>query len=155
MDSKLVSSSLSVTEGSELQNTRSPFSTYTEQFYEVFPYYLSIGMTYEQFWEGDPELVKYYRKAEELKNDKKNQELWLQGMYIYEALCDVAPILHSMAKKGTKARPYPERPYALTEKQRLREAEEKERLNAIKAKRFMEMLMHSNNAKFKDKPRTE
>ena len=100
-------------------------------------------------------LAKYYRKAEELRNEKRNQELWLQGMYIYEALCDVAPILHSMAKRGTKARPYVERPYAITEKQRLREAEEKERLNALKAKRFMEALMSSNNARFKEKSNKE
>ena len=151
----MVSGSLSVTEGSELDKTRSSFSTYTEQFYEVFPYYLSIGMTYEQFWEGDPMLVKYYRQAEEIRNDRKNQELWLQGMYIYEALCDVSPVLHSMAKKGTKPHPYSERPYAITEKQRKREVEEKERLNALKAKRFMEALMASNNARFKAKPHNE
>ena len=151
----MVSSSLSVTEGSEVNKTRSPFSTYTEQFYEVFPYYLSIGMTYEQFWNDDPMLTKYYRQADEIRNDRRNQELWLQGMYIYDALCDVAPILHSMAKRGTKARPYVERPYAITEKQRLREAEEKERLNALKAKRFMEALMSSNNARFKEKSNKE
>lgn len=151
----MVSGSLSANEGGEFNKARSPFSTYTEQFYEVFPYYLSIGMTYEQFWNDDPMLAKYYRQAEEMRNDKRNQELWLQGMYIYEALCDVAPILHSMAKKGTKPQPYSERPYALTEKQRRREAEEKERLNALRAKRFMEALMSSNNARYKDKPHKE
>ena len=112
-------------------------------------------MTYEQFWNDDPMLAKYYRQAEEMRSDRRNQELWLQGMYIYEALCDVAPILHSMAKRGTKARPYAERPYAITEKQRIREAEEKEKANALKAKRFMEALMSSTNAKFKDKPHKE
>ena len=143
----MVSGSLSVGEGSE-RNVRSSFLTYTEQFYEVFPYYLSIGMTYEQFWEGDPTLVKYYRKAAEIKNERKNQELWLQGMYIYEALCDVAPILHAMARKGTKARPYSEQPYAISEKQRRRDAEEKERMVADKGKMFMEMLMRQHNKKF-------
>lgn len=151
----MVSGSLSVTEGSESQKARSPFSTYTEQFYEVFPYYLSIGMTYDQFWNDDPMLAKYYRQADEMRNDRKNQELWLQGMYIYEALCDVAPIFQAMAKKGTKAKPYSERPYAITEKQRKREEEEKERLNALKAKRFMEALMVSNNAKFKGESHKE
>ena len=149
MDSQLVSGSLSVTEGGE-RSVRTPFLTYTEQFYEVFPYYLSIGMTPEQFWDGDPTLAKYYRQADELKTERKNQELWLQGMYIYEALCDVAPILHSMAKKGTKPRPYPEQPYSITEKQRKRENEEKERKIANKGKLFMEQLMRQNNAKFKD-----
>ena len=78
---------------------------YGEVFNTHFPYYLSIGMTEEQYWDGDPELVKYYRKAEEIRNEKRNQELWLQGMYIYEALCDASPIFHAFAKKGTKPRP--------------------------------------------------
>jgi hypothetical protein len=87
-------------------------------FYDQFPYYLSIGMTSEQYWDGDPSLPKYYRKADELSKKRRNQELWLQGMYIYEALCDVAPILHSFAKKGTKPLPYPDHPYAITERDR-------------------------------------
>ena len=140
MDSKLVSGSLSV-DGESERKVRSPFLTYTEQFYEVFPYYLSIGMTYEQFWDGDPHLAKYYRQADELRIDRKNQELWLQGLYVYEALCDVAPILHAMAKKGTKAQPYPDKPYAITEKQRKREIDEQERKVADKGKQMMERFM--------------
>lgn len=150
MDSKLVSSSLSETERSEQSNVRSFPNTYTEQFYEVFPYYLSIGMTYEQFWEGDASLPKYYRRAEEIRNERKNQELWLQGMYFYEAIGDIAPVLHAFAKKGTKPRPYSDRPYPISEKQIKREAEEKERQNAIKAKRIMEAFMSKTNARFKE-----
>ena len=145
----MVSGSLSVSEESE-QKVHSPFLTYTEQFYEVFPYYLSIGMTYEQFWEGDPCLVKYYRQAEEIRVEKKNRELWLQGLYVYEAMCDVSPILHAMAKKGTKARPYPEQPYAITQKQRRRELEEKERAIANKGRRMMEMFMRKSNQQFEE-----
>jgi hypothetical protein len=143
----LVSGSLSV-DGESERKVRSPFLTYTEQFYEVFPYYLSIGMTYEQFWDGDPTLAKHYRRADELKTERRNQELWLQGLYIYEALCDVAPIMHAMAKKGTKARPYPEQPYPITERQRRREIEEKEKAVANKGKRMMEMFMKQNNKQF-------
>ena len=145
----MVSGSLSVNGESE-QNVHSPFLTYTEKFYEVFPYYLSIGMTYEQFWEGDPYLAKYYRQADELRVERRNQEMWLQGLYVYEAMCDVAPILHAMAKKGTKARPYPEQPYAITEKQRRREIEEKERAVANKGKKMMEMFMQRNNKRFEE-----
>ena len=105
-------------------------------------------MTYEQFWEGDPYLAKYYRQADELRVERRNQEMWLQGLYVYEAMCDVAPILHAMAKKGTKARPYPEQPYAITEKQRRREIEEKERAVANKGKRMMEMFMRHTNKQF-------
>ena len=105
-------------------------------------------MTYEQFWDGDPHLAKYYRQADEMRVERKNQELWLQGLYVYEALCDVAPILQAMAKKGTKARPYPEQPYSITEKQRRRELEEKERAVAMKGKRMMEQFMKATNRKF-------
>ena len=154
MDSELVSSSLSATEGSEHQSS-SPHFTYTERFYELFPYYLSIGMTYEQYWEGDCTLVKYYRKAEELRNEKRNQELWLQGMYIYEAICDVAPILHAFAKKGTKPTPYSEKPYPLTAKQTKRDEEEKQRRLAEKGKRFMEAMAASINKKFEGKTQSQ
>ena len=154
MDSELVSSSLSATEGSGQEGSL-PLYTYTEKFYEFFPYYLSIGMTPEQYWEGDCMLTKYYRKAEELRNEKRNQELWLQGMYIYEALCDVAPILHSFAKKGTKPTPYSEKPYPLNDKQTKRDEEEKQRRLTEKGKRFMEALMQSTNKRFKEHSQTQ
>ena len=147
MDSELVSSSLSATGGSEL-NSSAPSFTYTEKFYELFPYYLSIGMTAEQYWEGDPTLARYYRKADEIRKERRNEELWLQGMYIYEALCDVSPVLHAFAKKGTKPQPYSEKPYAITKEQQERIEEEKERKIAEKGKKFMEALMASTNKRF-------
>ena len=147
MDSELVSSSLSAKEEGGQNSSLSSF-TYTEKFYELFPYYLSIGMTYEQYWEGDCTLVKYYRKAEELRNEKRNQELWLQGMYVYEAICDVSPILHAFAKKGAKPTPYSTKPYPLTDKQVKRDEEEKQRKLVEKGKRFMEAMATSINKKY-------
>ena len=154
MDSELVSSSLSATGGSE-QNSSAPSFTYTEKFYELFPYYLAIGMTYEQYWNGDCTLTKYYRKADEIRKERRNEELWLQGMYVYEAICDVSPVLHAFAKKGTKPQPYSEKPYAITEAQQKRVEEEKERKIAEKGKRFMEALMKSNNKRFEGGTQTK
>ena len=129
---------------------RSPSSTYTEQFYEAFPYYLSIGMTYDQYWNDNPMLCKYYRQAEELRNDKKNQELWLQGLYIYEALCDVSPVLHAFAKKGVKPQPFSEAPYAITKKSQAKKEKSKEKQVFDKGMMFMENLMKQNNKKFRE-----
>ena len=154
MDGELVSSSLSTTGGSGQEGSL-PLYTYTEKFYELFPYYLSIGMTPEQYWDDDCTLAKYYRKAEEIRNEKRNQELWLQGMYFYEAMGDVAPILHAFAKKGTKPTPYPSKPYALTNKQRERDEEEKQRKLAEKGKRFMETMAASLNKKFEGKTQSK
>ena len=131
-----------------------PSFTYTNTFYEVFPYYLSIGMTPEQFWDSDCTLVKYYRKAEELRNEKRNQELWLQGMYIYEALCDVSPVLHAFAQKGTRPSPYSTKPYPLNIKQSERDEEEKQRKRVEKGKKIMEARMAAINKKFSGKPQT-
>ena len=69
-------------------------------------------------------------------------------MYIYEALCDVSPILHAFAKKGAKPTPYASKPYALTNEQVEREEEEKQRKLAEKGKRFMEAMAASINKKF-------
>ncbi len=149
MDGKLVSGSLSAFMGSE-QDSSLPFRTYTEQFYELFPYYLSIGMTFEQYWNGDPILAKCFRRAENLRLEKLNQQLWLQGMYFYEALCDVSPIMHAFAKKGTKPIPYTDSPYPLNNKQREINAINKEKATAAKGKKFMEAFMETNNRRFKD-----
>jgi hypothetical protein len=96
-------------------------------------------------------LVKYYRKAEELRNEKRNQELWLQGMYVYEAICDVAPVLQAFGKKGAKPTPYSAKPYPLNDKQTKRDEEEKQRRLAEKGKRFMEAKAISINKKFAGK----
>ena len=145
----MVSGSLSAPEGSE-RDSSLPFFTYTERFYELFPYYLAIGMTPEQYWEGDPALAKYYRKADEIKLERQNQALWLQGMYIYEAICDVSPILQAFAKKGSKPFPYTDKPYPLNDKQRKRDKVEKEKAVSDKGKKFMEAFMKLNNSRFKD-----
>jgi hypothetical protein len=108
-------------------------------------------MTPEQYWDGDCTLVKYYRKAEELRTEKRNQELWLQGMYVYEAICDVAPVLQAFGKKGAKPTPYSAKPYPLNDKQTKRDEGEKQRRLAEKGKRFMEAKAISINKKFAGK----
>src|SRR5690606_30168374 len=102
--------------GSELVNSSIPPFSYTEVFKEHFPYYLSIGMSYEQFWYEDCELAKFYREADKIRAERKNEELWLQGMYIYDALCRVSPVLHAFAKNGTKPVDYLDKPYPLSDK---------------------------------------
>ena len=112
-------------------------------------------MTYEQYWNDDPTLTKYYRKADEMRKERINEQLWLQGMYVYEALCDVSPILRAYAKKGTKPQPYSEKPYPITKEQRRREKEEKERQRFEKGKRVMEAVMAANNKRFAGKTQSK
>ena len=108
-------------------------------------------MTPEQYWDGDPMLALYYRKAEEMRQKRKNEELWLQGMYIYEALCDVAPVLHAFAKRGTKPIPYSDHPYSITNKEREAEEERKRKREQEKAKQYMLGKMAKINKRFESK----
>lgn len=144
----MVTDSLSATEGSGRDNRSAPLKSYTEQFHEQFPYYLAVGMTYELYWEGDPQLAVAYRKADKLKRQRTNEDQWWQGLYFYNALCCVAPIFRDFAKKGTKAYPYPEAPHAIDRKQREIAEENKERRNANAAKQYMECFMVKFNKRF-------
>lgn len=97
---------------SEIEEPNELFS-YTKIFEQECPFYMSIGMSYDEFWYGDCWVASYYREAWKLKKQQLNEQFWLQGVYIYEALIDVAPILHAFTKKGTKPLPYPDKPYDL------------------------------------------
>lgn len=150
MDGELVNGEPSADGGEGAYRPASPFP-YTEAFEKKFPYYLSIGMTYEQYWEQDCGLVRFYREAEELRNERINYQAWLQGMYFYDALARVSPILHAFAKKGTKPKPYVEKPYAVTKGSAEQEEVQQEKANSQKAKRYMEALMVQNNKKYERK----
>lgn len=115
------------------KETLSSFS-FSEEFEKHLPYFISVGMTYEQFYDGDVDLCKYYRKADELKKDRMNERLWLQGLYIYDALIKVAPAFRAMG--ASKPENYPDEPYPLTEKERLRreERDTKKRFEQMMAK---------------------
>ena len=134
-----------------------PSYAYTEIFNKVFPYYLAIGMTYDQFWNQDVCLVKAYREADKIKRDLRNQDLWLQGAYIYEAILDAAPVLRfSFNKKPPKPIPYRDQPIDIHTGTRKQEEKQKQPLSLEekrdkKAKAMMEMFMVSINKKFEKK----
>ena len=108
-------------------------------------------MTYDQYWEQDCELVKYYRKAAQIRQDLKNQHAWLQGMYVYRAIANLSPILHAFAKKGTKAIPYPDQPYDLKTSREKTSKKTKEEKQDEKAKAYFQALAISINKKFQEK----
>lgn len=111
MGSELVSGSQSPTgDGSGGSVPRS----FTKEFKKHLPFYLSIGMSVTEFYDASPCLAEHYRRAYRLRTERKNREAWLAGAYIYEALCDAAPLFRSLAPSGTKAHPYPAEPYPLT-----------------------------------------
>ena len=80
-------------------------------FEKKCPIYMGYGMSYDEFWYGSPYRTKFYLEAYKRKIRQQDESMWMQGMYIYEALCKVSPVLHAFSKKGTKPLPYAEKPY--------------------------------------------
>jgi hypothetical protein len=116
----------------------------TEIFENIFPYYLAMGMSYEQFWVDDPKLVIAYRRADEIRKRRMNEELWLNGIYMTEA---IASTVGNMFSKGQKHQ-YPSEPKPITqvELEERRVREQKAREERIKA-RFTARALAINASK--------
>jgi len=112
------------------------YTSFTEVFDELFPMFLSIGMSAKEYWWGDNELPKAYLKAKELKDRQQNTWLWWQGAYFYEALCDVAPLLNPF-NKHPKALEYPSEPYPMSAKEKEEQELRKQKANYEKMIAFM------------------
>lgn len=106
---------------------------------------MAIGMTYEQFWDGDASMVIAFRKADKIRFETMNRNAWIQGLYVYEALCDVAPILRAFSK-ARKPVQYRSEPIDFMAKQvEEKHVETKEEKSDKRAKTVMEMFMVSFN----------
>ena len=106
-------------EGEQGKRVESDFPL-TRLFEKLCPIYMVYGMTYDEFWHGDVYRALFYRKAYEermkIQTELNDYNFWLQGMYVYEAICDASPIFHTFAKKGTKPLPYSNEPYGMKHK---------------------------------------
>lgn len=119
-------------------------------FWDALPYYLSIGMTTDEYWNGDCLLVKAYRKADKLKRRRQNEALWLQGAYVYEAILDASPVLHAFSKRA-KARPYPSEPYSITSEQRAEKKEREQQAAFERSKAHLMAWMATTNQSIKQR----
>lgn len=85
---------------------------------------MAIGMSYDEFWNQDVSIARVYLKADEIRRRRQNEVLWLQGLYMRDALC--CTVGNMFSDKTAKKFEYPEEPYAITEQQ-IREQEERKR----------------------------
>lgn len=94
---------------------------------------MSIGMTYDEFWNQDVAMVRAYRKADDLKRRRQNETLWMQGWYIRDAL--LSTVGNMFSGKGSVPIEYPAEPYPVTleqiaEKKELERKQMEERMKA-------------------------
>lgn len=105
--------------------------TISDYFNELFTYALSLGMSYDLYWYGDPFALLNYIKADEIKLRKINQQLWLQGFYVYQAVGSLVPVLNPFSKEH-KPRPYLQKPIPITQQEI--DEEEQARIDRITRK---------------------
>lgn len=106
-------------------------------------------MSYTDFWDGDPEMTKYYRDKYKRDRDRRNTELWLQGLYVYEAILDSAPVLNPLSK-DKKPIPYRETPIPLTEQERAQREEEENKKKMEQGIKAMMQLTNTFNKRFEN-----
>lgn len=122
----------------------------TKMFDEQCPYYLAIGMTYNEFWQENPFRVIAYREAHKIKTEIKKYEMWEQGGYFYESLVNTSILFRDLVKSG-KAQPYPEKPYGVSETQKTEhEIQEQQENERLKAKIHFDMLFKNISKRFEN-----
>ena len=110
--------------------------SYHEMCNNLFADYLAMGMSSKEYWDGDPKLVIAYRKAYRMKRKNRNYDLWLQGLYFYEALVDASPAFRDLTKTNTP-RPYPDKPYCLDDEEKRKRAETEEEQRDLKNQAYV------------------
>lgn len=75
---------------------------------------MAIGMSRDEYWNGDSDAVIDYRKADELRQKRVSEEQWLLGRYIYETIARISP-LPVFLTDGRGRQEYIEKPYWIEE----------------------------------------
>jgi len=131
--------------------------TFAEAADEQCPFYMSIGVPRHEYWHGDYTQLAEYRKSFEIQRERANYDAWLQGAYIYDALCAVSPVLNAFAKRGTKPMPYHKEPYGMNLDEASTDAPEKkqtktnEEIQALNASAKFASFMTQWNKRFESK----
>lgn len=90
---------------------------------------MMYGMSWDEFWNESIDRFHAYWQMHQFNIERRNQELWLQGLYIQSAVAVVLDAKHKVK--------YPEKPFRITE---MTDAE-KEAENKRKVERLREQLL--------------
>lgn len=116
--------------------------SYQEVFERDAPRFMSIGMTYDQYWHGDVRMTRAFVEADRLRQERSNAEAWLSGMYSYDALC--CAIQNAFRKRSDPPSQYPGKPYDIfPKKETKQEREAREEAERLQAKIYMQQMMRA------------
>ena len=104
----------------------------SELFDKYCPVYMAYGMTYDEYWHGDPRMVEAFREAHLLRLKEQNMMAYYSGVYTYRAFETV--LANAFSKPGTPPHKYLEKPLDIFPKTKEeQEAEEEQELQRLVA----------------------
>lgn len=148
---------------SEDQQDQTESKSFGDIFDEAFPHYLLMGMTPEQYWDGESSLKKAFRKAYSLKieNEQRlaDRNNWYMGQYISMLLRGLPLLVGGLNVKSNANLPeYPDKPFfekfeeQKNEEKRKRQEEDRQKLAmamfqafATKVNRNIQKRLESEN----------
>lgn len=77
--------------------------------FEWVPQAILIGISWDEFWNMTPRILRAYAKAEDLRRKRADQEAWLNGSYTHHAV--MAALDKGFNGKKSKLN-YLEKPYS-------------------------------------------
>ena len=103
---------------------------YGDLFDKLAPHYIAMGMTYEQYWDGEYGMKKAYREAYKIRTENEqllaDRQNWYLGQYIASVLQAVPLLVSGLnVKPSTRLPDYPEKPFYETFRERKQEAAKK------------------------------
>ena len=78
---------------------------------DYFDYALTIGMSAEEYWFGDPHLIYRYEAKHINQQKLKEQDMWLMGQYVVRALESSRLNVNGFIEKSSQLVPYPTCPH--------------------------------------------
>lgn len=88
-------------------------------------------------------MCRAFIEADKIYRERLNAQAHLLGLYFYEALCDVSPILHAFPGKGAKPIPYRSEPYPIFVDDDDREDESEEDADRLQAELYMRQMVRA------------
>lgn len=105
-------------------------------------------MSSAEYWDGDNDLPRYYRKAYKMKQEQINREAWMHGLYVYDAV--VSAMSHLSQNKNSHKN-YAAEPYSFTQEDIDREDERKVVEAEARAEVWMKSWVSATQGMFKNK----
>lgn len=81
-------------------------------------------MSYDQYWYGDPLMVRAFYAAHKLKQEQQDYNAWLHGLYVYQGVSTALYNAFRDPKKGQKAENYPDKPFGMKKQEESQKIDE-------------------------------